>query len=38
MMREEIPKRRVSMSKTTRGKSNADIRGSERRFREADRS
>jgi len=26
MMREGIPKRRASMSKTTRGKSNADMR------------
>jgi len=38
MMRDEIPKRRASMSKTTRGKSNADRRGWERRLREAERS
>jgi len=38
MMREGIPERRASMSKTTRNKSNMLIRGWERRLREAERS
>jgi len=37
MMRERIPMRRASMSKTTRGKSNVDTK-LERRLREAERS
>jgi len=36
--REGIPKRKASISKTTRGNSNVDTRGWERRLREAERS
>jgi len=38
MTRERIAKRRASMSKTTRSKSNVDKRGWQRRLREAERS